>query len=191
MALFLTSMFLLSRFFIPNLGFKRDKLPNKLPKEFQIAINKIRLSSKNKKDFAKKIYNYLVKRFHGEPGRVWNDFEFLFVKNINRIWNRKLLHCHQLNYLYRIALVKSKWFKEKEIKIVHTICLLNIHQYLKINIGRIKDKWVKVDLFAKSMNYNFGKKLPVIFNPFKYWTKRKTSFFSFFTVFSYIFKKIF
>ncbi|MEK6907330.1 MAG: hypothetical protein AABW45_02285 [Nanoarchaeota archaeon] len=189
--IFFTCIFFLSRIFVPNLGFRRSRLPRELPKEFENAIIKIKKQSKDKEDFAKKIYYYLTKKFHGEPGRVWNDFPFLFVKNVNKLWSRTLLHCHQLNYLYRIALVKSKLFYEKDIKIIHGFFMFNIHQYLEINIGRLKEKWVKVDLFAKTLGFKFGQTLPKFFNVFKYWKKRKTSFFSFFSIISHIFRRIF
>lgn len=188
---FFIAVFLLSRLFIPNLGFKRSRLPKELPKEFENAIKKIKLKSKDKENFARKIYGYLGKKFHGEPGRVWNDFSFLFVKKINKLWNRKLLHCHQLNYLYRISLIKSGLFKEKDIKIIHGFFMFNMHQFLEVNIGRLKEKWVKVDLFAKTLGFKFGQSLPRFFNLFKYWSKRKTSFFSFFSVISHIFRRIF
>ena len=189
--IFLTAMFILSRLFIPLLGFTRYRIPKKLPKEFENAIKRLERSSRNKEDYAKKSYNYLSKKFHGEPGRVWHDFNGLFIKDVNKLWKKEILHCHQLGYLYRISLVKSKFFSEDDIKVRHKSVFLNLHQYLKVNIGDLKEKWVKVDIWAKHVGYKFGKTLPMFFVPFKYWKKRKTSFFSFLSVISNIFKKIF
>ena len=200
--LFLISMFFLSRIFVPNLGFKRSKIPRKLPKEFEEAIIKLRKQSKNKEDYAKKIYDYLGKRFKGEPADVWKEMPFIFVKGINKLWNKKKLHCNQLNYLYRTALIKSKLFKEEDIKIWHRICMLNLHQILEVNIGKTKEKLVKIDLFAKNYGYGFGRSMPSFFNPVKHWKKRKIgsilpNFFSgfflglYYIFKNYIFKRIF
>ena len=202
--LFFFSVFFLSRIFVPNLGFKRSKIPRELPKEFEEAIIKLKKQSKNKDDYAKKIYNYLGKRFHGEPADVWEEMPFIFVKNINKLWNKKKLHCNQLNYLYRIALIKSKLFKEQDIKILHRTYMLNLHQILKVNIGKTKEKWVKIDLFAKNYGYGFGRSMPKFFNPFKHWKKHKRKissvllnffpgFFSglYYIFKNYIFKRIF
>jgi len=200
--LFFFSVFFLSRIFVPNLGFKRSKIPRKLPKEFEEAIIKLRKQSKNKEDYARKIYDCLGKRFHGEPADVWEEMPFVFVKNINKLWNKKKLHCHQLNYLYRIALIQSKLFKEEDIKILHRICMLNLHQVLKVNIGKTKEKLVEIDLFAKNRGYRFGGSIPSFFNPFKHWKERKVGsillnffpgFFSglYYIFKNYIFKRIF
>jgi hypothetical protein len=183
-------LFFLSRLFVPNLGFKRTKLPKELPLEFQRIINRLKKQSKDKEEYAKKLYNELAKRFYGEPGRVLIDLPFVFVKKIKRLWKRRLSHCHQLNYMYRIGLIKSGLFHEKDIKIRHMFCLFQIHQYLKVNIGKVKEKWIYIDLFARTYRYGFGKKIPILFNPFKYWKKRKTSIFGFLAIFSHIFKRI-
>jgi hypothetical protein len=158
------AVFFLSRLFIPNLGFKKGKLPNKIPKEFEKIINQIKKKSKNKEYFAINIYNYLSNRFYSKPLSTWTNFNSLFIKDMNKLWQRKLLHCHQLNNFYRIFLIKSKFFKEEDIKIIHKFCMFNIHQYLKI---KINNKSVKVDLFAKNLGYKFGEALPYLYNPFK------------------------
>lgn len=182
-------MFFLSRIIVPNLGFKRRKIPEKIPREFMKVIIDLKKISKSKEDFAKKSYNYFSNRFHSEPGRVWADFPFLFIKRIDKLWGKKLLHCHQLNYMYRIVLIKSRMFKEEDIKIRHGICFLNIHQFLIINVSKSEEKWRNVDLFARAIGYKFGQRLPIIFNIIRYWRKRKTSYFSFLSAFLYILKK--
>jgi hypothetical protein len=195
-------VFFVSRLVVPNLGFKRPRIPKKIPYEFEKAINNIKKRAKNKEDYAKKMYNYLGKQFYGEGGSVWREMPFIFEKKMNILWNKKKLHCHQLNHLYRTALIKSNLFNEKDIKIKHEFSMLNMHQFLKVNLGVKKKRWVEVDLFAKNLGYGFGKSMPSFFIPSNHFGERKISsviieFFSgffygvYYIIKNYIFKRIF
>ncbi len=158
--LYITTIFLLSRLFIPNIGFKR-KIKEKLPRDAKKKLIEIKKSSKNKKEALKKVIDYQLSIFYSEMRQAFPRFKFLFESSFNKLWKKKgFLHCHQQNFVLRRLLLGTKMFEEKDIKLKHTFCYLNIHQYLKINIGKKKKEWINVDAFAMSLGYNLGEVLP-------------------------------
>ncbi len=158
--MYVTSMFFLSQLIIPNLGF-RKKIKEELPKDAKKKLLEIKNSSKNKKEALKKVIDYQLTNFYSEMRQVFPRFKFLFESNFNKLWSKKgFLHCHQQNFVLRRLLIGTGMFTEKDIHLKHTFCYLNIHQYLKINIGRNKKEWMNADPFAISLGYNLGEILP-------------------------------
>ena len=159
-ALYLVGTFLLSRLFIPNLGFK-GKIKEKLPLEAKEKLMRITKETKDKNEVLKKVISYQLSRFYSEMRQVYPRFKFLFESSFNKLWEKKgFLHCHQQNFVLRRLLLGTGIFTEKDIKLKHTFCYLNIHQYLKINIGNKKKEWIDVDPFAMSLGYDLGEVLP-------------------------------
>ena len=64
--------------------------------------------------------------------------------------------CPQTNYLLRIFLVKSGWFKDEDIKRKHIFVNFVPHQYLKVKIG---DRWIDVDVGEKQRGLPLGRHL--------------------------------
>jgi hypothetical protein len=157
---YLVSTFLLSRLFIPNLGFKR-KIKEKLPHEAKEKLMRITKESKDKNEALKKVISYQLSIFYSEMRQVYPRFKFLFESSFNKLWEKKgFLHCHQQNFVLRRLLLGTGMFTEKDIKLKHTFCYLNMHQYLKINIGKNRKEWLNVDPFAMSLGYDLGEILP-------------------------------
>ena len=137
---------------IPNL-FSKANIPVKLPKSMQAVIEQLK-KSRNREECLKKAYDILTKKFKG--CRWYTSFFDLFVKNVFRLWKKNgHLHCHNLNYLLRILLVKSGFFKDEEIKLKLTfIRPTSLHQYLNIRINAHKS--INADPWGKVYGTKFG-----------------------------------
>ncbi|MBW2991376.1 hypothetical protein KY348_06780 [Candidatus Woesearchaeota archaeon] len=131
------------------------KIPGKLPKDMQIIVNKLK-KSRNKEDCLRKAYDILSKKNRGHRLKTYTCLPELFVCNVNKLWKKKgFMHCTNINYLLRILLVKSGFFKEKDIKSKWTLVwYFSPHQYLKIRLN--KNKFVYVDIWAKPYGIKFG-----------------------------------
>lgn len=137
---------------IPNL-LRKAKIPDILPRDMQIIVSELR-ESKNKEGCLKKAYDILIKKYTG--CRIYERFFDLFITNIGRLWNKNGgLHCTNLNYLLRVLLVNSGFFKDDDIKPKFTaIRYVSLHQYLKMRLD--KDKFVNVDPWGASHGIKFG-----------------------------------
>ena len=78
-----------------------------------------------------------------------------FVSDLNKICARNsFLHCHNLNYLLRVSLIKSGFFDEEDIKLRWSfVRYISPHQYMSIAVG---DKVIDVDLWGKAQGIEFG-----------------------------------
>jgi hypothetical protein len=152
--IYIAIFFLASRLIIPNLGFAKSKLPKKIPNEINKRIRLLKKSSKNKKEYLINTYNFLTEKYHGKRRTVLKRPKLLFENNIKNIWKKKgFIPCHTFSHMTRLFLIKSKLFRERDIKIKHTFFQFSIHQYLEV---RIKNKWHKVDGWAKNIGIKFG-----------------------------------
>ena len=127
---------------IPILLFK-SKMPDKIPESMQKEVDKLK-KCKSKMDCLKKAYNIITTRYHGStPQLILNYYDFL-TTDVDKLWKRQgYLHCHYQNYLLRVLLVKSGFFKDEDILLKFTVTYgLSPHAYLKINAG---DKFVFAD----------------------------------------------
>lgn len=137
---------------IPNLLWKK-KIPDKLPGEMEAVINKLK-KIKNKEKLVRKVYSIVTKRYHG--CYIYNDFFKLFLTDMAKFWKSKgAMHCTNMNYLMRIFLIKSKVFKEDDIKLKLTLVdYCSIHQYLKIRINN--KKTICADPWGEANGIRFG-----------------------------------
>ena len=138
---------------IPHL-FKKELIPRQLPKDMQRVVNTLK-NVRSKEECLEKAYAIITKRFHGERIKTYTRFLDLFITNINELWKRKgFHHCTHLNYLLRTLLIKSKKFKEQDIKQKLTMLwYISPHQYLKI---KIKNTWIDVDPWGETYNTKIG-----------------------------------
>ena len=131
------------------------KIPEKLPKEMQLIVNKLK-KSRNKYDCLRKAYYVLSRKNRGYKLRTYTRLPELFICNVNKLWKKKgFMHCTNINYLLRILLVKSGFFNEKDIKSKWTLIgYFSPHQYLKIRLN--KNKFVNIDVWAKPYGIKLG-----------------------------------
>ena len=149
-------VFILSRFVVPHLGFKDDKLSENITEDMREVINGLKSRANSKEEFLKLAYNYLGSRFRSERFNTFLKFHYLF-KNLDDIWKMQgYMPCTQSSFLMRIFLIKSGFFKEEEVRKRHTFFDFNIHQYLQVNLG---GKWVDIDIGEKQRGMPIGKRL--------------------------------
>lgn len=139
---------------IPNL-FWKSKIPERLPKDMQAVVDRLK-KSKGKKDCLRRAYEILSKKYKGCKFYTYRRFFDLFVTDLKKIWEKSgCLHCTHLNYLLRVMLVKSGFFKDEDIQLRLTLVYyVSVHQYLKIKIG--KNDYVNVDLWGNTNGVKFG-----------------------------------
>jgi len=131
------------------------KIPEKIPRDMQIAIKKINKKNLSDLQFLKKAFELVNKRYTSIPmGFITYPFR-LFDKNINSIWRKTGFQpCDNQSYVLKVLLIKSKRFNEKDIKIIfNTYYVFWPHQYLKIKAG---NKWYDVDLWGIDRKIKFG-----------------------------------
>lgn len=135
--------------------FSKAKIPLKLPKDMQLLVSKLK-KSKNKEDCLKKAYSFLSKKYTGSRLKTYIRFFALFSSDIGKMWGKSgYLQCNKINYLLRILLVKSGFFKDEDIKLKWTLVwYLSPHQYLNIRLD--KNKSVNVDIWGKAYGIRFG-----------------------------------
>jgi len=146
-------VFGLSHLVIPHLGWKQDPIPEKIPDSLQKKIDELKDKAKNKREFLELVYNYLGDRYHSERFNTVLKISYAF-KDLNWAWEREgFIHCQWANFLLKISLVKSGFFREDEIRKRH--CFLNFvsHQYLQI---KIDNKWVDIDVDEKHKGFKIG-----------------------------------
>lgn len=146
--------FILTRIIFPTLRPWKYPIPQKIPLDMQEVIMELKRHSKKKIDFLILAHQYLTKRYHG--GRILSiiRLDLVMMTDIEKIWRRHgYTPCNTLNYLLRIFLIKSGYFKEEGIIVKHTFFNFNIHQYLKIKADK---NWINVDPAGKAMGVEFG-----------------------------------
>ena len=131
------------------------KIPEKLPEDMQGVVKELK-KSKNLEDCLKKAYDTLSEKYRGYRIKTYTRIYELFSKDVNKLWNKKgFMHCTNINYLMRILLVKSGFFKDKDIEQKWTfIWFFSPHQYLRVKLD--KNKFVNVDVWAKPYGIKFG-----------------------------------
>ncbi|MFA5174590.1 MAG: hypothetical protein WC438_05410 [Candidatus Pacearchaeota archaeon] len=107
------------------------------------------LKARNKEDTLKNIYNYVIKRYKGNEQKYkLLNYPKLFYFNTNEILKRRqFLSCHQQNLVLRTLLINTKQFDIKDFELKETMTNFGvIHQYIIVNLGKIK---YKIDPFFK------------------------------------------
>lgn len=136
---------------IPNLLWKA-KIPDNIPKSMQVIVNRLK-KSRSKEDCLRKAYSFLSKKYYGCA--VYTLPFDLFITDLYKLWDKDMSHCTNLNYLLRVLLIKSSFFKEEDISLKLTLIgYVSVHQYLRIRIKR--NKFVNVDLWGSSHDTKLG-----------------------------------
>jgi hypothetical protein len=144
---YILTFFVLSRCFVAFLGWRKERIPSKIPKSMHHKIISIKKKSKGKKEFLLRAFRFLTKKYHGRSTTYLTAPEQLFMRKPSKIWKLSgAIPCMTLNHLLRIFLRKSKLFSEKEIKLKHSFHKGNIHQHMQVKLGK---KWIDVDPWSK------------------------------------------
>lgn len=136
---------------IPNL-FSKAKIPDPLPEGMQDVVDEIK-ESKEKGGCLKKAYDILYEKYVG--CHIYTRFFDLFVTDLDKLWNKDgPSHCTNLDYLLRVLLVKSEFFKDEDIELKLTLIYIFPHQYLKVKLS--EDKFINVDPWGAKHRIKFG-----------------------------------
>jgi hypothetical protein len=145
-------VFVVLRFLVPFLGFKKAPLPKTLPADFEQAIDELNKKSKTNEEFLHNAYDFITKKYHGARMRTLTDWEYSFKHPFSH--KPGYIPCTIHNYLLRILLVKSNRFSDDDIKTQVVFFNFFIHQYLKV---KINNTWVAVDPNSRYQGVAFGK----------------------------------
>ncbi len=155
-AVYVSAVFVLSRFIIPHLGFKEEKIPEILPESMSEKIKEIKNQASGAEHFLNLTYNYLGKKYRSERFNTIFKFHYLF-KSLEQAWRMSgFMPCTISNYFLKIFLVKSGWFEETDIRRRYVFVNFVPHQYLQVRLG---DKWLEVDVGEKQRGLPLGKHL--------------------------------
>ena len=135
--------------------FAKTKLPESLSDEMQAIVDDLKKSS-NKEECLRHAYEILDKKYRGWRVKTWARVWEVFEKDAEKMWAMEgFLHCTNMNYLLRILLVGSGFFKDEDICLVWTqIWYVSPHQYMKV---RIVGRWVNIDIWAHAYGTQFGR----------------------------------
>lgn len=152
-------VFILIRLIVPFLGFKKHELPKEIPFEMESVIIELKKVSKDKNDFLRKAYDFLIKKYHGARLQTIVRLDLLFLTDLEKIWGRPgYIPCSTHNHLLRIFLVKSGFFNDAEIRLKHKFVNFNIHQHLQV---KVDDDWMNVDPAGDYFGMRFGEITPM------------------------------
>lgn len=145
--------FVLLRLVIPHLGFKEDSIPERIPESMLAKINEIKNQSGGPEQFLNLAYDYLGSRFRSERLNTILKLDYLY-KSPEQAWQMNgYLPCTISNYLLKIFLVKSDFFRLEDIKA--RVVFLNFvpHQYLQV---KVNGRWLDVDVGKKQCGIPLG-----------------------------------
>ena len=134
--------------------FSKTPIPGVLPDEMQKIINEIK-KSLNKEECLKKVYEILIAKYQGCRIKTYTKLFDAFKRDIATLWSKNgFLHCTHINYVMKVLLIKSDFFKKEDIRLKWTqIWYISPHQYLQV---KIDDKWINVDVWAYAYGIKFG-----------------------------------
>src|SRR3989344_4199783 len=90
-AVYFFIMFFVTRLVVPNITFWKSKFPEKIPPNIMKEIQKLKKSSKNRKDFLEKAFESVGKRYsHSIAGSIIRC-DKAFKTDLGRIWNESLV----------------------------------------------------------------------------------------------------
>ena len=113
----------------------KTRIPDELPTEMELIIEELRKCS-SQRECMQKAYDVLTKRYRGCRIETYTLLWHIFIEDITNLWNRTgFLHCHNMNFLMRVFLVKSGHFRNEDIENRWTLVWYKSpHQYLRITL---------------------------------------------------------
>ncbi len=137
---------------LPNF-FTKLPIPDKIPDAMQKIAEELGRSV-NKEDCLKRAYEIMTQKFRGYRFRTYIKIHLAFEADLEKLWARAgFMHCHTMNYLLRVLLIKSGWFDDLDIQFGYSLVwYVSPHQYLCVRVG--DDQYINVDVW----NHHYGKK---------------------------------
>lgn len=109
-----------------------------------------------KEECLRRAYEIMIKRYRGFRFRTYIQIHKAFHSDLERLWNKKgFMHCHVMNFLLRVLLIKSGWFSEDDIELKYSLVwYISPHQYLRVRVG--ENKFINVDVWNAFYGKKFG-----------------------------------
>ncbi|MFP4515109.1 MAG: hypothetical protein ACLFNO_03855 [Parcubacteria group bacterium] len=137
----------------PNF-FKKEPLPKELNHTFITIVEHLN-SFDDKEEALREAHQIVATRFKSSRFKILIMCKRGFIKDPEKMWEKKFLYCFQVNYLLRMLLVKSKWFTEEDIKLKFSCVYYMVpHQYLKIKLS--ENEYMNVDPWGYDLGVKFG-----------------------------------
>ena len=150
--------YILSRLFVPMLGFTETAIPPRLPRGMLEKIYEFEEKSHTKREYIDKVWRFMTTRYHGKRGEFLKHPSVLWW-NLAHSWKKTgFLPCTMMTYMARILLVKSKFFTKKDVRTYTHLHGFVLHQCLQV---RVEDGWIYVDPWAEHLGYGIGRRLEV------------------------------
>ena len=162
---YLLIAFVIPAIIVPNLALYKTKtrITSKKLKNKIKQLNKI----KDDEKFVKAVFFYITKRYKiaHDPITFLLKLPRLFWYNPNKIIKQKdkIAYCQVQNLMIKTILLKSRRFKEKDVKRKITFSFV-IHQHLEV---KVNGKKVCLDPWGHGNNIPYGQYLTV-YTYFKY-----------------------
>lgn len=133
----------------------RISITGDLPEEMMVLTQEIARKS-SQSEALRYAYDILSKKYRGYRILTFLRLDRLFITDIETLWQKKgFLHCHHINYLFRVVLIASGKFAPEDIEARWTqVWLFSPHQYLVITLE--SGEKVEADLWGKIYGIPFG-----------------------------------
>ncbi|MEA2007194.1 MAG: hypothetical protein U9O20_03500 [Patescibacteria group bacterium] len=133
----------------------KTKIPNKIPKNMRRVVERLK-KAKNQKQCLRMAHEAMSQRYFGRHMRTITHPLPIFSMDASKLWNTKgFMHCHNINWLLRILLVKSGFFKNRNIVNHWTVVwVTSPHQYLRIKMD--DGVCVNVDVWGATFGVKLG-----------------------------------
>lgn len=101
-------------------------------------------------------FEIITKKYQSYRVLTFLRLDCLLRHDVNWLWEKRgFLHCHHMNYLLRLLLVKSGWFTNEVVQTCWTqIWLFSPHQYLKVSLD--DGRTLEVDPWGRDYGILFG-----------------------------------
>jgi hypothetical protein len=134
--------------------FSKKGIPDTIPEEMQKIVDDLKKSS-GQDECLHRVYWILSEKYRGYRAKTYVRFFEVFASDPKKLWQRNgFMHCTNINYLLRILLVGSGFFKEDNIRLKWTqVWFVSPHQYAQVKIG---EKWIDVDIWARPYGIELG-----------------------------------
>jgi hypothetical protein len=156
-------VFILSHFVVPHLTWWNEKVPEQIPATMTAEINRLKALAQDKQEFFELCFNYLGSKYYSDRVDTFYKYSFLF-KNTEEIWGiTGYVPCTQSNWVMKIFIVSSGYFKNEEVWMRHIFFNFFLHQYGEVYLD---GRWVAFEVGEKQkQNISIGRHMKFFDNP--------------------------
>lgn len=152
-AAYLVGFFVLPYFVLPFV--RKEPVPSRLPRQLEEAIQQLERTSKNQYEYVRDCAEFILSANHCGRIKTLTRVDLAFERDLRELLKRRgFMHCHHLNHLMRVMLVRSRFFTDEHVRIRSSLVNCTLHQYLQV---RMSGQWYDVDLGGDCMKVPLGR----------------------------------